>query len=457
MVLLRKALLFIVLAATGCASVTTSPVPSPNVAMPAAYEEAAAPAAGAAVPADWWKAFDAEQLSQLVAEALQASPDLAIASERVQQAEAAVRVAGASLFPAVDAQARTSRQTGNGNFDSSSAGLTASYELDVWGRNGSLARSARSSAQASRFDRETVRLSLVAGVANAYFEVLALKSRLAIARENLGIAERVLGVVEARYKNGAASGLDLSRQRTAVETVRAALPALELQERQTLAALAILIGRTPEGFRLEDKALASVDVPSIVPGLPSDVLTRRPDVASAEASLVAANADLAAARAALFPSISLTGAAGKASDALLSLAGAPGATLSVAASVLQPIFDGGRLRAQRSIAKSRERELVQSYRAAILAALGDVEKALAATSRTAEQEQLQSRVVEEARKSLSLAEIRYKEGADDLLSTLDAQRTLFQAQDQLASLRLSRLEAAVALYKALGGSWDAEG
>lgn len=454
MVLLRKALLFIVLAATGCASVTTSPVPSPNVAMPAAYEEAAAPAAGAAVPADWWKAFDAEQLSQLVAEALQASPDLAIASERVQQAEAAVRVAGASLFPAVDAQARTSRQTGNGNFDSSSAGLTASYELDVWGRNGSLARSAQSSAQGSRFDRETVRLSLVAGVANAYFEVLALRSRLAIARENLGIAERVLGVVEARYKNGAASGLDLSRQRTAVETVRAALPALELQERQTLAALAILIGRTPEGFRLEDKALASVDVPSIVPGLPSDVLTRRPDVASAEASLVAANADLAAARAALFPSISLTGAAGKASDALLSLAGAPGATLSVAASVLQPIFDGGRLRAQRSIAESRERELVQSYRAAILAALGDVEKALAATSRTAEQEQLQSRVVEEARKSLSLAEIRYKEGADDLLSTLDAQRTLFQAQDQLASLRLSRLEAAVALYKALGGSWQ---
>jgi NodT family efflux transporter outer membrane factor (OMF) lipoprotein len=447
---MKRSLILLLLAGTGCASLTTSPVPSPDVAVPAAYDEASAPAA-AAVPADWWKAFDAQQLSQLVAEALQGSPDLAIAGERVQQAQAAVRIAGASLFPAVDAQARTSRQTGGGNFDSTSAGLTASYELDVWGRNGALARSAQSSAQASRFDRETVRLSLVAGVANAYFEVLALRSRLAIARDNLAIAERVLGVVEARYKNGAASGLDLSRQRTAVESQRAAIPALELQERQTLAALAILIGRAPEGFNLTQQELGSVAVPSIAPGLPSDLLTRRPDVASAEASLVAANADLAAARAALFPSISLTGAAGKASDALLSLAGGPGATLSLAASVLQPIFDGGRLRAQRSIAESRERELVQSYRAAILAALADVERALAATSRTAEQEQLQSRVVDEAKRSLSLAEIRYKEGADDLLSTLDAQRTLFQAQDQLASLRLSRLEAAVALYKALGG------
>lgn len=450
---LRTLLVTVTLFATGCASLTSSPVPSPDLQMPAAYREPAA-AGAPQVSTAWWQAFDAEELARLVNVALQGSPDLAIAGERVRQAEAAVRVAGASLFPAVDASAATSRRTGNGNFDSTSAALSASYEVDLWGRNAALTRSAQSSAAATRFDRETVRISLVAGVANAYFEVLALRGRLDVARRNLAIAERVLGVVEARYKNGVASALDLSRQRTAVGAQRAAIPALELQERQTLAALAILTGRPPEGFDIGANDLAKLGLPTVAPGLPADLLARRPDIASAEASLVAANADLAAARAALFPSISLTGAASKASDALLSLAGGPGATLSLAASVLQPIFDGGRLRAQRSIAESRERELVQTYRAAILAALGDVEKALAATSRTAEQETIQQGVVDEARRSLTLAEVRYKEGADDLLSTLDAQRTLFQAEDQLASLRLARLEAAVALYKALGGGWQ---
>ena len=440
-------------AIAGCASLTTSPVPSPELAMPAGYQQSAGEA-GNPAPADWWKAFNAQELSALVDDAQKGSPDLAIAAERVRQAEAAVRVAGASLFPAVNASANTSRQSGNGNSSGSSASLSASYEVDLWGRNASLTRSAQSSAQATGFDAETARLSLIAGVADAYFEVLGLRGRLAIARDNLATAERVLGVVQARYENGAASALDLSRQRTAVEQSRAAIPPLELSERQTLAALAILTGRPPEGFDIQGAALTPLDVPAIAPGLPAELLTRRPDVASAEANLQAANADLAAARAALLPSISLTGAAGKATDALLSLAGGPGATVGIAASLLQPIFDGGRLRAQRSIAESRERELVQSYRGAILAALGDVEKALAATSGTEEQERLQQGVVEQARKSLSLAEIRYKEGADDLLSTLDAQRTLFQAEDQLASLRLSRLEAAVALYKALGGGWQ---
>lgn len=450
---MKNLLVTVTLLAAGCASITSSPVPSPSLEMPGQFGEAA-PAQGAPATPQWWSSFNAGELSRLVDAALQGSPDLAIAGERVRQAEAAVRVAGASLFPAVNASASTSRQSGNGNAESTRAALSASYEVDLWGRNAALTRSAQSSAAATRFDRETVRISLIAGVANAYFELLALRTRLAIARDNLAIAERVLGVVEARYRNGAASALDLSRQRTAVGSQRAAIPALELQERQTLAALAILTGRPPEGFDLQGAQLTPVGVPAIAPGLPTELLTRRPDVAAAEASLIAANADLAAARAALLPSISLTGAAGRASDALLSLAGGPGAAVSIAASVLQPIFDGGRLRAQRTIAESRERELVESYRGAILAALGDVEKALAAASRTAEQERLQQGVADEARKGLSLAEIRYKEGADDLLSMLDAQRTLFQAEDQLASLRLSRLEAAVALYKALGGGWQ---
>jgi outer membrane protein TolC len=182
---------------------------------------------------------------------------------------------------------------------------------------------------------------------------------------------------------------------------------------------------------------------------------RRPDLASAEAQLAAANANLAAARAALLPSISLTGSAGTASAALLSLATGGTSTIGIALSLLQPIFDGGRLQAQKSVAESRERELVETYRKAILAAFKDVEDALVAASRQAQQETLQQQVQAEAREALRLAEIRYREGADDLLTVLDAQRTLFSAHDQLAQIRLNRLDAAVSLYRALGGGWSA--
>jgi outer membrane protein, multidrug efflux system len=184
---------------------------------------------------------------------------------------------------------------------------------------------------------------------------------------------------------------------------------------------------------------------------------RRPDLASAEAQLAAANADVAVARAALLPSITLTGTAGLATTALTSIAtGGTTAAIGIAASLLQPIFDGGRLRGQKAVAESRERELVETYRKAILSAFADVEEALAGTSRLGQQEQLQTEVQTRAQESLRLAEIRYRAGADDLLTVLDAQRTLFAAQDQLAQVSLNRLQAAVSLYKALGGGWGGD-
>jgi outer membrane protein TolC len=191
----------------------------------------------------------------------------------------------------------------------------------------------------------------------------------------------------------------------------------------------------------------------VAPGLPADLLARRPDLASAEAQLASANANITAARAALLPGIQLTGSAGLASNVLVNFLNAPTATLALGATLAQTIFDGGRLRSQVDVAESRERELIESYRRSILAALADVESALASGSRTADQELLQEQVVVEAPPALRLAEIRYREGADDLLTVLDAQRTLFQADDQLAQIRLSRLQASLGLYKALGGGW----
>ena len=434
---------------TGCA--TQSAILTPGITPAASYSEAATPGA-AELSADWWRTFNSAELQSLVDQALAGSPDLAIAAERVRQAEAQARVAGASLFPTLDLGFSTRKTREN---ESSSTTLSASYEVDLWGRNAANVRGAEQSLRATAFDRDAARLTLLAGVATAYFEVLSLRGRLAVSRDNLAIAERVLGVVEVRARNGAVSPLDVARQQAAVLSQRAALLSLEQQERQTLAALAVLVGRLPEGFEVKAATLAELAVPSIDPGLPADLLVRRPDLAAAEAGLAAANADLSAARAALLPSIQLTGSAGVASGALLAFLGGPSTGLAVAASVLQPIFDGGRLKGNVSIAESRERELVETYRKAILAAFADVETALAAAGRLARREALQVQVEERAREALRLAEVRYREGADDLLSVLDAQRTLFDAQDQLALVRLDRLEAAVALFRALGGGWHA--
>jgi NodT family efflux transporter outer membrane factor (OMF) lipoprotein len=446
---MKKLLVVALAGAVGCA--TQSPVLTPNVTPASSYSEAAAPGA-AELAGDWWKTFNSGELQTLVDEALAGSPDLAIATERVRQAEAQVRVVGASLFPVLNGNFDTRK---NRSSESSSTTLSASYEVDLWGRNAAGVRGAQAALRATAFDRDAARLTLLAGVATAYFEVLSLRGRLGVSRDNLGISERVLGVVEARARNGAVSPLDVARQQAAVLSQRAGLLSLEQQERQTLAALAVLVGRLPEGFEIQATALDLLAVPSISPGLPAELLVRRPDLASAEASLAAANADLSAARAALLPSIQLTGSAGVASGALLAFLGGPSTGVALAASVLQPIFDGGRLKSQVGIAESRERELVESYRKAILAAFADVESALAASSRLAQREALQVQVQERAREALRLAEVRYREGADDLLSVLDAQRTLFDAQDQLALTRLDRLEASVALFRALGGGWRA--
>lgn len=458
----RSIALVLACSLSGCAIV--SPRLTPDVPVAGTWNEAT-PADAAAVSPTWWTTFGSGELESLVVEALAGSPDLAIATERVQQAEAQVHVVGASLFPVLTANAgaaghRTSTvggaRNGSAVVDSpASVGLTASYEVDLWGKNRAGVRSAESSAAAAHFDRDTAQVTLVSGVATSYFDVLALRSRLAIARDNLATAQKILDVVRARAQNGAASALDVSRQEATVLSQQAALLPLEQQERQTLAALAVLVGRPPEGFDVNATGISDLRVPTIDPGLPSTLLVRRPDLASAEAQLAAANADVAAARAALLPTITLTGTAGLATAALTSIAtGGTTAAIGIAASVLQPIFDGGRLRGQKAVAESRERELVETYRKAILSAFADVEVALAGTTRLGQQEQLQADVQTRAQESLRLADIRYKAGADDLLTMLDAQRTLFAAQDQLAQIQLSRVQAAVSLYKALGGGWS---
>ncbi|MDX5362789.1 MAG: efflux transporter outer membrane subunit [Pseudazoarcus pumilus] len=443
------------LAIAGCA--VTEPSSRPDYALPTGWSEAADPTA-AAVDAEWWRAFDAPPLDTLVRNARNHNPGLAIATERVVQAELQLRTAGASRLPGVSLGASTSERRSRPDGEStttteaSSASLSISWEVDLWGRLAAGVDAASASLAASRFDLDGVRLSLDANVASTWFQTLALEERLRIARENLELAERLLTLVEVRYRNGAASALDVSRQRTTVLSQRAGIPPLEVQLRQTRSALALLAGEFPQAFETPEGQLAALAVPSVAAGLPAELLTRRPDIAAAEARLAAADANVAAARAALLPSVQLTGSVGLASAALLSLVD-PTRSTSIAAALAQTIFDGGRLRAQVDTARSRQRELVETYRQSVLTALKEVEDALGNVARAGELEQSQRAIRDEAQRSLRLSELRYREGADDLAAVLDAQRTLFQTQDQLAQQRLARLTATTDLYKALGGGW----
>jgi len=226
------------------------------------------------------------------------------------------------------------------------------------------------------------------------------------------------------------------------------------QERDAQTALAILLGRPPQTFTVSEKGLEAIRMPQITPGMPSALLTRRPDIRRAEARLAAANANVAVARAALFPSISLTGNTGAQSSALLSLFDGPNLLATLGASLTIPIFDSGRLSSQRDLAVAQKQELVQVYRSTVITALSEVEKALGAIRSLEERYRLKSQEVDQARFAFELSEIRYRVGAEDLMTVIDTQRTLSDAQTQLGLIKLQRLQATVSLYKALGGGWQ---
>ena len=416
----------------------------------------------AALSPDWWQAFDSPTLERLIDEALAASPDLAIAAERVVQAELAARSAGASLFPTLDLNATTSARAQDGSGISadtsaaSSIGLAVAYEIDLWGSRISSLRGAQAQLVATRHDFDAARLSLAAGVANAYTQILAQRARLEIAHENLALAERLYEIVQARHRHGAASALDVSRQRSTVLAQRDAIVPLQTQERQSVRALALLLGRVPQEFALEGERFGALGIPELDALLPGETLARRPDLAASEARLLGAEANIAVARAALFPlrlSIGANAGLSGSEFAFLGL-GSPAGTATLALSLVQAVFDGGRLRNQLATTESQQRQLLEEYRRGILTALKEVDDALGAVERARVQETAQREILAESERALRLSEVRYREGSDSLGTLLDTQRSLFSAQDQLIQSRLTRLTATVDLYKALGGGWS---
>lgn len=431
--------------------------------VPAAFQATSESAKAAWPEPGWWRAFGSPELDRLMTEAQAANLDIAAAAARVVQADAQARVAGAGLLPTIDltAGASRSRQGASGRGSSSNGpdvnalnvGLDASYEIDFWGKNRSALESAQSSALASRFDQETVALGVLASTADTYFQILTLQERLRIARENLDIAMRVLKAIQARISVGTATALDLAQQESVVATERVAIPPLQEQLEQTRNALAILLGRLPESLKVEGSDPSAIRIPAVGPGLPSELLTRRPDVRQAEAQLQAADADVRVARAAMFPSITLTARGGFESNALKTLFDPASELYNIAAALTQPIFEGYSLEGQLQAQRGRYVELLQDYRKAVLSAFEDVENALVAVRQTTQQEKLQADAVAIARRAYTISEAQLRAGTVDLLTVLDTQRSLFQANDALAQARLARLQAYVALFQALGGGW----
>jgi multidrug efflux system outer membrane protein len=412
----------------------------------------------------WWHGFGSPDLDRLMNQAQQANDDLQAAVARVQQSDAQVRIAGAALLPSLEAGFTPARQrmilpNGTGqaiSITTFTAQLSAAYELDFWGRNVALRAAAVAQDFGSRYDRETVQLSLLASVASTYFTALSLRDRVDVATSNLANARETLRGLQFEQRVGTATALDVAQQQSLVDTEDATLPALRAQLSHTLAALAILVGTTPDQLQLGQTTLEQINAPAVMTGLPAELLARRPDVASAEAQLVAANANVRAARAAFLPTIQLTANGGVQSSALSTLL-LPGSRIfDLSAGITQPIFEGGQIAGAYAQTKGRYRELLADYHKAVISAFGNTQDSLTQVHETAEQLVRQERATQTARRAYDFSQQQFHAGTINILTVLTTETALLTAQDAQAQVRLARLSALVSLYQALGGGWDTQ-
>ena len=460
-----------VLGLTGCGLVACNLGPHykrPDIPPPQAWRDPPGSEQPGWPSSDWWRGFNSPTLNDLMDQARVANDDLGAAIARIQQADAQARIAGAPLLPSVGLDGDGTRQRAQQTtlspagkvtavprtFNTFTAELTASYEIDFWGKNRALRDAARMAALASRYDRATVELTVMQSVASTYFQALELRDRLKVANDNVASARDTLKGLQLEAQVGTVTALDVAQQQTTVATLDAAIPPLNQQLGETLDALAILLGKQPEAVDVTTGTLGDLAEPEVVPGMPSELLARRPDVAQAEAQLIAANANIAAARAAFFPTISLTAAGGYVSPALNTLFNPVSRVFNATAGLTQPIFQGGALVGQYQLNKGRYAELLSDYHKAVISAFGNVEDALVSVQQTAEQLRREQEAVATARHAYELTQAQFHAGTINILVVLSTETALFTAQDTLVQVKYSHLNALVALFSALGGGWQ---
>ena len=457
--------LVVALALAGCVNLApkyerpAAPVASSFPQLPVAGG-ATLPTATTEAPANiaWQRFFADARLRQLIELSLANNRDLRVAILNIEQARAQYRIARADRVPTVSAAVTGNRQTTGEDqpiLSTYSAGLAVSnFELDLFGRVRNLSEAALAQYLATEEARKTAQISLIASVANSYLSLLADDELLAITEQTLKTREESLKLTQLRFENGVSSKLELQQSSSLVETARATLAQLRRLRAQDANTLTLLVGQPiPENLPA-GATLATTELPDLPAGLPSDLLTVRPDIRSAEQQLIAANANIGAARANYFPRISLTGSAGSASTELSGLFKSGSFGWTFAPQAILPIFDLGRVRAGVDVARASRDIAVAQYESTIQTAFREVADALAGQATYSEQLRAQRAVAAAEQDRFNLSDLRYRSGAASYLDLLDAQRSLFQAQQQAVEANLARLQNQVTLYRVLGGGWS---
>lgn len=437
----------------------------PDIPLPKTWRTPAGQVANV-VNTTWWAGFQDPDLDALIKQALDANKDLLQATERVNEFEAKLKITSGDKYPQIqyNASTDTSRYSverpqtiGILNDPTQSTyqlGANATWTLDFWGKMRRADEAARADLLSSEYARHAVMLTVVGNVATSYFQLLALDHQLALAKDTLKNRDQALKLITTRYKGGSSSKMEVLQAQSAVDEVWVTIPDLERQIATLENAMSLLVGRNPgEIIRGRDEQPMLPPVPG---GVPSDVLSRRPDVLEAEQNLVAANARIGVAKAALFPSISLTGLLGFASNELDTLTKRDAGQASIGVGLLGPIFSGGKLSGQVTEAEAYKRELLIKYQQTVQSALGDVEDALVFNIKANESAQRGAQQVDVLRELQHLAEVSYEGGQSDYLEVLTAERDLYNAEAQQVNRDRDRYLALISVYAAMGGGWMVE-
>jgi len=440
----------------------------PHVDVPDAYRwQLEPPGSSSIADLGWWQMYDDRTLQELIGNAIANNIDVRIAAARVEQAQATLGSTRFQLLPQVSAGAdavrtRTSDYKTLPGFpdlgNTFNAQLNLSYELDFWGRYRRANEAARADLLAAQFGHRSVLVALVAQVASSYFNLLSFDEQLDITKRTVDLREKFLELTRARHDRGVVSGLDVATAEAQLESARATIPDLQRRIAEQENALAVLLGRNPSDIERQPQAMQAHASPPVPPaGLPSDLLNRRPDILEAEQNLVAVNAQVGIAKAALFPSISLTGAAGSTSSSLSNLFDGPSRTWTLGGSLLLPILDPQRNLYELEFANARKREYILRYQSAIQTAFREVADALIDQQKNIEFQQAEAKQVDALRHAQSIALERYRIGYSSYFDVINADRDLFAAELTLSNAHLAALLSSVELYRALGGGWQEEG
>ncbi len=453
----------LVLSISGC---TVGPnYKRPDVDVPTTYRaapvsDAAANPSPALGEAKWFDVFQDEQLRNLIRVALQQNFDLRIAATRVLQAQAQLGITRADQFPNLSAGAGigTQRQAATVLFHgfeetTGQVSLSASWELDFWGKYRRATEAARANLLASEWGRRAVVNTVISNVATTYFELRALDLQLEISKQTLASRQDSLKLEQALEQNGSTSLVDVRQSEQLVYTASETIPNVERQIAQDENLINILLGRNPGPVERGRKLTDQPHPPSIPPGLPSALLERRPDIQQAEAQLIAANAQIGVAKAAFYPDISLTGTAGFQSLSLSKLFTGPSSFWNVGPTLTVPIFTAGKLRSNVHLTEAQQQQALLTYQQTIQQAFRDVSDSLIAYQKNREFREQQELLTASAEDSAKLAQIRYQAGVASYLEVLTNDTNFFAAQLNLASAQQNELTALVQVYNALGGGW----